>query len=74
MRTVLHTKQFEKDTKLAKRRGKDVEKMKAVIKMLENEETLEARYREHKLKGCYKGRLECHMNPTGFWFTRLKAT
>ena len=63
MRTIVHTRQFEKDAKLAKKRGKDTEKLKAVIKMLENEETLEDRYREHHLKGTYKGRLECHIEP-----------
>jgi mRNA interferase YafQ len=63
MRTIVHTRQFEKDVKLASRRGKQMEKLKAVVKVLEKEEILEARYREHRLKGSYKGRLECHIEP-----------
>ena len=63
MRTIVHTRQFEKDVKLASPRGKEMEKLKAVIKILEKEETLEARYRKHRLKGSYKGRLECHIEP-----------
>ena len=54
---------FEKDLKLALKRGKDPEKIKQVISMLVNKESLPPRYRDHPLKGNYKGRRECHIEP-----------
>jgi len=57
------TKQFEKDFKRAKKRGKDMEKIKTVMRKLAKEETLEEKYREHKLTGDYKGHRESHIEP-----------
>ena len=34
-----------------------------VTKALENEEILDAKYKEHRLIGNYKGYLECHIEP-----------
>lgn len=63
MRTIVHTNRFMKDVQLAKKRGRDLAKLKMVIEKLEKEEPLEERHREHRLKGAYKGRLECHIEP-----------
>lgn len=46
-----------------KRRGKDTDKIKAVIVTLINEEPLPERYRDHALIGNYKDRRECHIEP-----------
>ena len=56
-----YTKQFQKDVKMIKKRGKDIEKLKYVIIQLVNEKPLDKEYREHKLIGSYKGRRECHI-------------
>lgn len=56
-----YTKQFEKDIKRMLKRGKAKEKLKTIIIKLINEESLENRFRDHKLIGNYKDRRECHI-------------
>ena len=58
-----YTNQFKKDLKLMDRRGKPMEKFKEVADDLISEVPLEARFRNHKLTGNYKGRWECHLEP-----------
>lgn len=57
----IFTKQFEKDLKRVRRRGKVVKKLKDVIRKLVDEEKLEAKFKDHKLSGNYIGRGECHI-------------
>ncbi|MGB9441933.1 MAG: type II toxin-antitoxin system YafQ family toxin [Desulfobacterales bacterium] len=61
MRVPSYTKQFEKDLKKMEKRGKALSKIKKVIRKLVNEERLEAKNKDHKLLGNYKGRRECHI-------------
>ena len=63
MRTVHRTSQFKKDVKRMGKRGKKFEEFKEVIRKLAEEETLEAKYRDHILVGQYKGTRECHIEP-----------
>ncbi len=58
-----YTTQFERDLRLLQRRGKDVDKLKQVLQALINEKPLEERYRDHPLKGNFKNRRECHVEP-----------
>ena len=60
---VRFTTQFKKDLKLAKKRGKDIEKLFAVVEQLANGEVLPEKYRDHDLTGNYKGCRECHVEP-----------
>lgn len=57
------TKQFEKDFKRMIKRGKDMEKIKTVMRRLANEEILDIRHRDHKLTGDFEGFRECHIEP-----------
>lgn len=57
------TTQFKKDIKLAKRQGKDTEKIFEVVDRLANDEVLEAKYKDHCLTGDYKDCRECHIEP-----------
>jgi mRNA interferase YafQ len=59
----VYTRQFEKDIKLAVKRGKDTSKIKALIIKLLKKEILPARYRDHKLSGKFRQRRECHIEP-----------
>ena len=43
------------------KRGKVLSKIKKVIRKLVYEERLEAKFKDHKLVGNYKGRRECHI-------------
>jgi mRNA interferase YafQ len=60
---VKFTNQFKKDLKLAKKQGKDIERLYAVIEKLADEEPLEQKYRDHELSGNFKGCRECHVEP-----------
>ena len=57
------TRQFKRDLKLAKKQGKDLNKLYDVIERLANDEVLEEKYRDHDLKGEYEGSRECHIEP-----------
>ncbi len=60
---VKFTGQFKKDLKLAKKQGKDLDKLFNVIEILEKGEKLEKKYEDHSLSGEYKGTRECHIEP-----------
>ena len=72
MRTPLYAKQFEKDLKKMEKRGRTLEKIKGIIKKLVNKERLDARNKNHKLIGNYKGRRECHIEAD--WLLIYKLT
>ncbi len=60
---IKFTTQFKKDLKLAKRQGKNIDKLFNVIEELANGNPLDAKYRDHDLSGNYKGCRECHIEP-----------
>jgi mRNA interferase YafQ len=60
---VRFTNQFKKDLKLAKKQGKDLEKMYRIVEVLANGERLSLKYRDHALTGNLKGLRECHIEP-----------
>jgi mRNA interferase YafQ len=59
----VYTRRFERDVKRSKRRGKDLGKLKDIIRLLVSEVPLDSRYYDHPLIGNYKGRRECHIEP-----------
>lgn len=61
MLTPVYTRQFEKDIKRMQKRGKNLEKLKSIIRSLVQEEPLDALHRDHKLIGSWQGRRECHI-------------
>ena len=56
-------KQYDRDVKLAVRRGLDIEKLLDVVRLLRQGEPLPEKYRNHLLAGDYKGYWECHIQP-----------
>lgn len=58
-----YSKQFKKDLKKQKKRGKDLTNFSQVARMLANEKTLPSHHRNHKLNGNYRGHWECHIEP-----------
>ena len=56
-------KQYDRDVKLAVRRGLDIEKLLTVVDMLRKDEPLPANLHNHMLSGDYKGYWECHISP-----------
>ena len=63
MLKVKTTNKFEKDFELMIRQGKDIEKLKIIMRMLAREGSLEQRHRDHKLTGSYISHRECHVEP-----------
>ena len=57
------TRQYDKDVKLAKKRGLDVNKLIDVVCKLASGEELPAQNRDHALSGNYAGHRECHISP-----------
>lgn len=61
MLTTVYTRQFEKDVKRMRRRGKNLDKIKIIIRSLIAEDNLDPIHRDHKLIGNWQGRRECHI-------------
>jgi mRNA interferase YafQ len=61
MKKIKTSNKFLRDMKLARKRGKDLNKMYAVIERLGSGEKLEPRFRVHRLKGEMNGPWECHV-------------
>ncbi len=59
----IFTSRFRKDVELAKQRGKDTNKLRVVILLLLDQQSLAARYHDHWLSGNYSNRRECHIEP-----------
>lgn len=57
------TNQYLKDLKLARKRNFDEEKLNVLIQIILSGEKIPATYRNHSLKGNYKGFSECHITP-----------
>lgn len=57
------TGKFKKRLKLAKKRGLDLLLMDDVVTTLQQGLPLEEKFRDHELKGKYKGFHECHIQP-----------
>ena len=54
---------FKKGFKLAKKRGLNVTLLNEVVDLLLAGRVLDAKYKDHELKGQYKGFRECHIQP-----------
>lgn len=61
MPTPVYTRQFERDIKRVKKQGKNLEKIKIIIRTLLQEKPLDPIHRDHKLIGNYQGRRECYI-------------
>jgi mRNA interferase YafQ len=67
------TKQFEKDVKLAQKRGKELNKIFKIMQTLLNQEKLPVKNRDHALIGNYANRRECHIEPDWLLIYKLEA-
>lgn len=61
--TIKFTGKFKKDYKASKKQNKDIGLLHEVIKILANGELLDEKYKDHELKGNWKGHRECHISP-----------
>ena len=58
---IVQTTRYKKELKKMLRRGKDIRKIGAVVRMLASGETLPPQYRDHALTGDLAGLRDCHV-------------
>ncbi len=63
MREIVRSTAFRRDVKRAQKRGKDMAKLRAVILLLLDEQTLPDRLKDHPLKGDWLGHRDLHIEP-----------
>jgi mRNA interferase YafQ len=61
MKNLSQTAQFARDVKRMRGRGKDVKKLKAVVRELAEGKRLEPKHRDHALGGPRKECRDCHI-------------
>lgn len=60
---IERTTQFKRDLKLAKKRRKDLDLLKGIMLLIQQEESIPAKHRDHPLGGNWIGFRELHINP-----------
>ena len=63
MLQIVISNKCKKDLKRAKKRGLDLDEFFAVVDMLQHQEALPARYRDHTLTADRAGLRDCHIRP-----------
>jgi mRNA interferase YafQ len=63
MLTPQETTRFRRDLRRMRRRGKDVQKLQAIVRLLVQEQPLAPRHRDHPLGGDWLGYRDCHIEP-----------
>ena len=71
MLTPVWSGRFKRDVRRAQKRGKDMDKLKAVRSLLIEEQPLSAAYRDHPLKGEWKGFHDLHIEPDWLLLYRI---
>jgi mRNA interferase YafQ len=74
MLKVTYLRLFEKDVKRAKKRNKDMHKLKNIISLLVQEQHLPTKNHNHKLVGNFKDNWECHIEPDWLLIYQRTAT
>jgi mRNA interferase YafQ len=69
---VVQPSSFKKDVKKQKKRGKDLDKLKAVVDLLIAGEALPDRCADHSLSRNWPGWRDCHIEPD--WILIYKTT
>lgn len=63
MKRVSQTKQFARDIKRMKKRGKDLAKIQGIVKKLAQGNPLPPKNKDHALVGSWKPSRDCHIEP-----------
>jgi len=72
MLTPVPSTQFKKDVKKARKRDKDLDKLKALISLLIRQTPLPEAYQDHPLRGNWKGYRDAHIEPD--WLLLYRVT
>jgi mRNA interferase YafQ len=68
------TSRFLKDLKLAKKRGYDLDKLEAIVDLLQAQTPLPPKNKDHTLTGEWTHHRECHIQPDWLLIYRIDAT
>ena len=71
MRKPVYSGQFQRDVKRSRKRGKDMDKLKAVVQSLISDESLPPRYKDNSLGGDWVHHRKCHIEPDWLLIYRL---
>ncbi len=63
MLQIEYTTQFKRDLKLSKRRNKDLKSLQKIMELIEGEQPLSPRLKDHPLSGNWLGHRELHIEP-----------
>lgn len=63
MRVPRYSTQFQRDVKRLRKQGKDLEKLKTLIKLLLATTPLPTQYKDHPLKHNWAGYRDAHLEP-----------
>ena len=63
MKRVSQTKQFSRDIRRMKKRGKDLARLQAIVRKLAHGNTLLPKNKDHALIGSWKPSRDCHIEP-----------
>lgn len=72
MLDIVASNQFKRDLKLARKRGFPIDTLRFVVNALAQQQTLDAKYRDHDLMGQYSGFRECHVAPDWLLIYRIE--
>lgn len=73
MLTLVLSTQFKREARRAKKQGKNLAKLQELIEFLRRQELLPERYRDHSLRGGWKGYREVHIEPDWLLIYRVKG-
>ena len=73
MLTSIRSAQFKRDVRRAQRRGKDLAKLGSTLTALIRQATLPTRYRDHPLRGNWRGHREIHIEPDWLLIYRVEG-
>ena len=70
----VRSSRFKRDVRKARARGKDMDKLRALLASLVQGEPLSARHRDHPLRGIWKGYREAHIEPDWLVIYQVKGS
>jgi mRNA interferase YafQ len=74
MLQVRTTTRFRRDVKRVRKQGRDLQILQTVMNEIASGNPLAPRFRDHVLRGNYKGRRECHLAPDWLLIYRTTQT
>lgn len=63
VKQVSQTRQFVRDVKRMRKRGKNLDKLKAIVTKLARGEPLKPQHRDHALSNNWQNSRDCHIEP-----------